>query len=257
MQKVIIFTLVALIAPMSVFADDDADPQAESQPLTATVASVEGSVMYRDGSVSEDDSPWQDLEVGMELDEWTLILTGFDSQAVLSFPNEGEILIRASSMVGISEARQEGEAYQATVGLRYGSVRASVDHDRTTDDRLAVQTAVATAAPRGSNGDVGFSDFGAAFDCLSGFFLWYTQNGNTGVGGGQQSNGSNFLSALLDALQNDPVLADLFGGMNTQELLFHIQNGQGIFGCSNGGFGPLFTQFLNGHMNGGPQTIDR
>ena len=252
MQKVIILALVALVAPISVLADDDAGPPAEAQALTATVVSVEGTVQYRDGSV--EDSEWQDLEAGMELGEQIIILTGFRSEAVLNFPSQGEILVRGSTMVGISSFRQEGDEYETRVGMRYGSVRASVDHDRPSGE-FAVQTAVATAAPRGSWGDIGFSDFGAAFDCLSGFFLWYTQNGNTGVTGGQQSNGSNFLSALLDALQNDPVLGDRLGGLTLAELLFHIQNGQGIFGCSNGGFGVLFTQFLDGHMQG-PQTIE-
>ena len=236
------------MAPISVFADDEADPPAEAQALTATVVSVEGTVQYRDGSV--EDSEWQDLEAGMELGEQIIILTGFRSQAVLNFPTQGEILVRGSTMIGISSFRQEGDEYETRVGMRYGSVRASVDHDRPAGE-FAVQTAVATAAPRGSWGDIGFSDFGAAFDCLSGFFLWLTQNGNTGVGGGQQSNGNNFLSALLDAL-NDPVLADRLGGMTLQELLFHIQNGQGIFDCD--AFRNLFSMFMDG--GGGMTQID-
>ena len=254
MRHVIIFALAALLAPMSAWADEDTaapetDPPADVETLTATVVSVEGAVQYRDGSV--EDSEWQDLEAGMELGEQIIILTGFRSEAVLNFPSQGEILVRASTMVGISSFRQEGDEYETRVGMRYGSVRASVDPERPAGE-FAVQTAVATAAPRGSFGDIGFSDLGAAFDCLHGFFLWYTQNGNTNVQGGQQGNGNNALSKLLDALKNDPVLADRLGGMSEQELLFHILNGQGIFGYDNLGFGAMFGQ-MGGDNHGGPQ----
>jgi hypothetical protein len=251
MRNVIIISLVALLAPMSALAQEDApapetDESAEARALTVEVVSVEGTVQYRDGSV--EDSEWLDLEAGMELNEWAIILTGFRSQAVLNFPTQGEILVRGSTMIGISEFRQEGGEYQTHVGMRYGSVRATVDPDRPAG-AVAVATPVATAAPRGSWGDIGFSDFGAAFNCLHGFFLWYTQNGNTGLQGGQQGNGNNMLSALLAALQNDPVLGDLFGGMTEEELLWLIQNGQGIFGFGNFGFGALFDFFSNHHYS--------
>ena len=240
MKKAIVFSLAMLLAPMSVIADDEADQPAESQALTATVVSVEGTVQYRDGSVSEEDSPWQDLEAGAELNEWTIILTGFRSQAVLSFPNQGEILVRASSMIGIAQLRQEGGETQTRVGLRYGSVRASVDHDRDPGE-MAVVTAVATAAPRGSFGDVGFTDFGASFACLQGYFLWVTQqHGNTGVSGGQQSNFRNWLSSWLNYLRTDPFYGDRFGGYTEEELMFQLMNGQGLFGFGGYGFNRLW-----------------
>ena len=231
MRNVIIFALVGLMAPTSAWADepDEAAQAAEVETLTATVVSVEGTAQYRDGSVK--DSEWQDLEAGMELGERIIILTGFRSEAVLNFPSQGEILVRGSTMIGISAFRQQGDEYLTRVGMRYGSVRASVDHDRPAGE-FAVQTAVATAAPRGSFGDISFTEMGANFSAMAGFFLWLTQNGNTNVQGGQTGNDSNQLSAALAALRDDPILGHWWTGMSDTEMLFLIGYATGMFNDS-------------------------
>ena len=274
MKHVIIFSLVALLGMSVAFADDEpeapatdqateateasSDQTAPMEVLKAVVVSVEGTVVYGDGRAPEEDIEWHDLEAGMELDEFTVIVTGFESKVVLDFPSQGVLTIETPTTFGISAFRRQGNEYLTQVGLKYGAMEMKVDPDRPSGE-----FSVATPAPKGSFGFFGFSDLGAAFDASTGFFLWLTQNGPSTLQGGQSGNGNNDLAAAIDNLRNDPIFGSFFDNLTNAEIIYLAQqpavggffSGVGMYGA-NLDFSFLFApiyQILNspnGHVNG-------
>ena len=256
MKHVIIFSLAALLGLSAAFADDEPEVPATNQAteaevetdasdqtgpvetLAAVVVSVEGTVVYGDGRVPEEDIEWHDLEAGMELDEFTVIVTGFQSKVVLDFPSQGLLTIETATTFGISAFRRQGDEYLTQVGLKYGAMEMKVDPDRPSGE-FSVATPVATAAPKGSFGFFGFSDLGAAFDASTGFFLWLTQNGPSTLQGGQSGNGNNDLATTINNMRNDPIAGSFFNNFTNAELMFLFQHPTSM----SFSFGPLTLNF--------------
>ena len=174
-----------VLAAASVLVAAPADEKApEGKPstekLTATVVSVSGPAQKL--AIAKDDKKWLPLKAKDELDELTVIRTGLGAKVVLQLSDRGEIIINNATKIGIGELRKDGEKVSAELGLKYGTMRASVDSTRGEND-FRIATPVATLSVRGSAADVGFmADSTRTLDARAG--LWRVLRTITLVEGG-------------------------------------------------------------------------
>jgi len=154
---VVLFAASALAAPPAAEKAPPKAPAAEkpaaSAPLKATVASVSGPAQKL--LAANGGRKWQPLKAGEELGELTVIRTGLGARVVLKFADRGEIVVNNATKIGIGELRQKGDEVKAQLGLKYGTMRASVETGRGRND-FRISTPVATLSVRGSSADVGF-----------------------------------------------------------------------------------------------------
>ena len=135
-------------------AADKADKPAAADSLKVTVTSVSGPAQKLLAGKGEKN--WQALKVGETLSELTVIRTGLGAKVVLKFEDRGEVIINNATKIGIAELRKKGAAAKARLGLKYGTLRASVDSKKGSND-FRIATPVATLSVRGSSADVGYS----------------------------------------------------------------------------------------------------
>ena len=132
-----------------------ADKAGPKEPATApaapdagkvTVVSVSGSAQK---FVAANGKKWLPLKAGDALAELTLIRTGFGAKVVLRFADRSEVVVNNGTKMGIGEFRTKGEQTKTRLGLKYGTIRASVDTSKGPQD-FQVRTPVATLSVRGT-----------------------------------------------------------------------------------------------------------
>ena len=128
--------------------------KAAEKPAQVTVVSVSGPAQKL---VANGDKPtWQPLKAGDKLSELTVIRTGLRAKVELNFADEGKVVIDRATKIGIREFRTKGKRINARLGLKYGTVRASVQK-RADPNKFEVTTPVATLTVRGTGGHIGFA----------------------------------------------------------------------------------------------------
>ena len=142
-------------------AENEAAAATEAQappgePQTVTVVEVSGRARKLAAGKDGDKPTWQPLRVGDELGENAVVCTGFGGRAVLRFAYRGEVVVEPVSEFGIAEFRKSGNAVRARLGLKFGSISASVDSSAGPND-WKVTTAQATAAVTGTSGGVAYN----------------------------------------------------------------------------------------------------
>lgn len=124
-----------------------------------TVMSVTGTVNYKT------DKQWKPLQKGMKIPQGAKISTGVGSSAVIRMDGH-EVTIKPLSMMMIEENRLTGDVSSNRIGLRRGSVRASISKETRVKTVFRISTPVATSSVRGtieeaSHGPAWGSDFAA------------------------------------------------------------------------------------------------
>ncbi len=165
-----------LSAGLSSVAADAPEPTDATTPAAAaplrqvdlmvTVLSVSGRA--HKSVIEGDRARWVSLKAGEKLPAQTVIRTGFRSRVVLQFADRGEMTINNATKMGIGEFRKQGNRVKTRLGLKYGTVRASVDSSRGPND-WQVSTPTATLSVRGSESLLGWLvDVGTNLQALKG-----------------------------------------------------------------------------------------
>ncbi|KPK79683.1 MAG: hypothetical protein AMJ81_12945 [Phycisphaerae bacterium SM23_33] len=211
--------LVILVATGAVWAADQppAQPQqskAQPQPLKVTVREVTGVAQRL---VAGEKPTWVALKAGDQLDETAVIRTGFGTRVVLAFADNSEVVVDRATKMGIAEFRKEGPVTKTRLGLKYGSLRASVEKARGPND-FRVATAAAVLAVTGTSGQVGFTgDFGFGLTGRTG--TWAAQAGarQRRVSGTETVDST--LQRHVETLKRNltPRLGDVYGGLTESE----------------------------------------
>ncbi len=92
---------------------------------------------------------WLPLKKGDVLDEMTIIRTGLGAKVTLKFADRGEVVLSGACKMGVREFRKKGNHARMRLGLKYGTIRASIEKHRGSTD-WKVATPVATLAVGGS-----------------------------------------------------------------------------------------------------------
>ena len=138
-------------APAPVAATTAPAAPAAGASLKVTVVSVSGPAQKM--IAGDEKAKWQPMKAGEVLDEMTVIRTGFGAKVVLKFEDRGQVTVNNATKVGLSELRKEGARASANIGLKYGTVRASVDGKQGNND-FRVSTPRAVLSIKGSTTDV-------------------------------------------------------------------------------------------------------
>ena len=119
-------------------------PAAASAPVVAAAPAGEpvevlkvivGSVTgVAEKSLPPEKDKWTPVKANDKLDELTIIRTGLRTKVVLKFADRSEMTIGSGSKVGIAEFSKRGRMVTANLGMKYGSLRVSVDHTRGPSD---------------------------------------------------------------------------------------------------------------------------
>jgi len=213
--------------------------KAEAKPAQVTVVSVSGPAQKL---VANGDKPtWKPIKAGDKLSELTVIRTGLRAKVELNFADEGVVVIDRATKMGIREFRTKNNRIDAKLGLKYGTVRASVQK-RADPNKFEVATPVATLTVRGTGGFVGFTgDFGLGLLGTSGNWGLNSGLGSHMVGAGELSKTLSglFTPSMQHMLGNRFNLGN--PGLSFAEYLAFLR--------SRTGRGPL--GFLNGFGRGG------
>jgi len=222
----------ALAAPPA--AKKPAKPK-PAQTLKATVVSVSGPAQRL--VIGEGKKKYQPLKAGDELGPLTVIRTGLGAKVVLKFEDRGKFTINNATKIGIAELRKKGDLATARLGLKYGTLRASVEGGRGRND-FRIATPVATLSVRGSEADVGsMGDSTNLLDADSGDWTVgqdkvvnpgdgttppTTTPGTRTVTGGEKATTGNQMPIiiLVQDLVGDSTVTDSFGttGSENQSL---------------------------------------
>ena len=220
-------------------------PEAPAKPagtIKATVVSVSGPAQK---FVATNGRKWEKLKAGEELGELTVIRTGLGAKVVLKFADRGEIVVNNATKIGIAELRKDGEDVKANVGLKYGTMRASVESGRGKND-FRISTPVATLSVRGSSADVGFmADSSRMLDAKAGLWrvlrklaLAQAQEGAAErlVRAGEVANSTPETPITIALQQRASQVYDSFGiTMAEQKTLVLNQTGKRINNTPSGG----------------------
>lgn len=194
--------------------EEAAKPQPQEQLLTVTIKEVTGTAQRL---VPGEKPSWVPLKAGDKLGEQTVIRTGLRSRVVLAFADSSELTIARATKMGIAEFRKEGPVTKTRLGLKYGSLRASVEKARGPND-FRVATAAAVLAVTGTSGQVGFTgDFGFGLTGRTG--TWAAQAGarQRRVSGTETVDST--LQRHVETLKRNltPRLGDVYGGLTESE----------------------------------------
>jgi hypothetical protein len=124
-----------------------ATPAPTPGALKVTVVSASGPAQKL--TVGTGGTKWQPLKAGDVLSEMTVIRTGYGAKVVLKFEDRAEVVINNATKVGISDLRKDGDRATASIGLKYGTVHATVEGKQGSND-FRVSTPTATLSVRGS-----------------------------------------------------------------------------------------------------------
>ena len=213
--------LVALFVLPAVAQEAQAPPPGEA--MQVTVVSVDGQVEKLVAGGPADRQQWEPVKAGDKLDERTVIRTGFRSKAVLRFDDRGEVVVNNATKMGIAEFRRQGNLTNARLGLKYGTMRASVDASRGPND-VRVSTPVATLSIRGTGGEIGHSaDRGLGLLGFEG--VWRVASGDRtrDISPGEETD--TLLTPPIDLAKfaRENLLGDFFGltPIERQNLIFN------------------------------------
>lgn len=204
--------------------------KSEPKPMTVTVGEVSGTAHRL---IAGKDKKWVALKADDKLDEMTIIRTGFRTKVVLVFADNSEVTIERATKMGIREFRKEGKVTKTTLGLKYGSLRATVKKTGGAKD-FRIVTPVATAAARGSRKRAEFSgDFGFQMKCLSG--KWNVKKGRKTrrLTKGEITNNRLAKSIRLAMKKATPIIGDVTGGLSKKEIKY-IRGNRGGLGFTPG-----------------------
>ena len=196
--------------------------QPQPKPMVVTVKEVSGTAHRLQAGK---DKKWAPLKVGDKLDEMTIIRTGFRTKVVLTFADNSEVAIERATKMGIKQFRKVGKVTKTTLGLKYGSLRATVKKAGGLND-FRIATPVATAAARGSKNHIRFSgDFGYEMKCLSG--KWSVKKGRKvrNLIKGESTNNKLLAWIKLAKKKATPVIGDVTGGLSKKEIRFIVTYG--------------------------------
>jgi len=193
-------------------------------PLKVTVKQVSGIAQR---FVPGKDGKWVALKAGDKLDEMTIIRTGFRSRVVLAFADKSVVTINRATKMGIGEFRKAGKLTRMKLGLKYGSLHATVEKARGPND-FRVATPVATLAVTGSEGISRFSgDFGFEMKCSSG--KWKLKKGfkSRSLIAGESTNNQLAMPIKLAKKRATLHVGDALGGLTGKEIKFMRNHGSG------------------------------
>ncbi|MCD4699489.1 MAG: FecR domain-containing protein [Phycisphaerae bacterium] len=191
--------------------------QSKPKPMVVTVKEVSGTAHHL---MTGKDKKWAPLKVGDKLDEMTVIRTGFRTKVVLTFADNSEVTIERATKMGIKQFRTEGKVTKTTLGLKYGSLRATVKKASGPND-FRIATPVATAAARGSRlRIISSGDFGSEMKCSSG--KWNVRKGakHRNLVKGESTNNNLLASIKMAKKSASPMIGDVFGGLTPKELKY-------------------------------------
>ncbi len=219
-----------------------AKPEVKTEAQKVTVVSVTGPAQKL---IATNGKKWLPLEKGEELDELTIIRTGLRAKVVLKFADRGEFTIVGGTKMGISEFSKKGAEVKARIGLKYGTVHASITKGKGPSD-FKIATPVATISVRGSR-----SVFGLFLDNPSPLKIGVNTGGwNVGgnnVGPGEHGDNQGTPSGQIAGMQFSPNLSPT--GTTGSEQHGTDNNGGGRGGFSPGsGFGGSGVPNMGSHV---------
>ena len=212
-------------------------PQAASAPTGATTVKV--TVIKAQGPAQKSNDgggQWQPLQAGDVLNELTVIRTGLGATVELAFEDRAWVTINNATKIGISELRRQENTVKTALGLKYGTLAANVEKTHGPNE-FQVSTAVATLSVRGTAGKIGFSgDAGLNMIGTRGTWALASSPRRTTIAAGQRTDSRLTDPMTLAIRDRQPVIGDLFGGLNQNEILNQQINGQGrgIFNFDGG-----------------------
>lgn len=243
-RQAIVLALVVGFVGVGLLTAQEAEKKAAAAPKApapaavaakATAVSVIGTAHKR--STAAADSKWEPLKTGDVLGEQTLIRTGLGTTVVLNFAGRGRVTVRSGTKIGIGELKQRGKLMKARLGLKYGTVRASVDAAAGPND-LQISTAVATLSVRGTILNTRLTERGQDV-CLPEGWVKYRTNRfrcTTEVGHRECTNSRLEAWRQLAHQENHTAWRPRDGGQTDEEALAQVLNGGGrAFG------GPFFS----------------
>jgi len=208
--------------------------EAKGDKLGITVKEVAGRVqkmVAQDGKET-----WTPLKAGDTVDEMTVIRTGFRSKVVLQFADNSVVEVNRATKMGVAEFRKKGKTVKTRLGLKYGSMRTTVERARGPND-FTVATPVATMAVTGSNPSQGFTgDFGYNAHMPHGNAVVTMGNKTRSLG---NRTGTNNRLAQWSVMAQKGVKPVLVGGSGSQnlsknEIKFMMAQGGGRGGLGGG-----------------------
>ncbi len=187
---------------------------------------------------------WVPLKRGEALDELTLIRTGLRTKVVLRFADRAQVVVNNASKMGIGEFRKRGNFMKARVGLKYGTIRATIEKGRGPND-FRVATPVATLSVTGSGADIGaLIDSPMVVQSFSGAWKTTTSAGEKTVLAGEATNQTLTQWADLAKQTRETTMASAGQTDKEKEVLLLNKDGRGIIGLTptNSGTGlPIIT----------------
>jgi len=208
---------------------------ARDDSLRVSVVSVSGpaQLLQADGEAAK----YVPLRAALELNERSIIRTGFGAKVVLKFADRGEVVVNNATKIGIGEFRKQGQLVRTRLGLKYGTIHAQVERGNGPCD-FRVATPVAIAAARGTGGGIGYcADMGMNLAGSSGTWGILSAGGERKVRAGEQSNGNRIAPSELALQKREVQLGDVNGGLSSVELRQLRDNGggRGVVGFTPGG----------------------
>ena len=235
MKNGIFILLLAALALPALAGPDQASPAAKAKfaPAKVTVVSVSGPAQKT--LTAGEKTEWTAIKASDVLDELTVIRTGFGAKVVLRFDDRGEVTVHSATKMGIAEFRKAGRQAKVRLGLKYGTMRASVETGAGPSD-FKVATPVATLSVRGSKSKFSFTgDMGLGLKGQAGEWnvASAAQGQNIKPGENTQvADGKIADSINLAMRRRDTQMGDAFGAQTAPDRINLRKNrtGRGIFG---------------------------
>lgn len=152
-------TQPASAAPAASSGQTPAAAAPAAADVVVTIVSTKGPA--EKGVLAEGQMKWSPLKAGDVLNELCFIRTGYGAEVVIQLGDRGQVTINSVTKMGVGQFRKEGNLAKASLGLKYGTFNAKVDHSQGPNDfRVATPTSVLSV--RGSRFDGGhFGDEGS------------------------------------------------------------------------------------------------
>jgi hypothetical protein len=196
---------------------------ATASSAAITVITVKGQVAYKN------EGAWQPLAANMVLAEGTKISTGINSSAVIAFiehnEKKREVTIQQLTLIKIYQNAIVQNDRNIKIGLRRGTIRAKVEHDKETDKRIKtvfkVSTPVATSSVRGTEEIITYGpSVGMVVQVVEGRITGENKNGSKKYISGKllfhQRTSNPLPEPLLVALK-DQAMVDIYDRSITHE----------------------------------------
>ncbi len=188
-RNILIALFIVFIAQFA--SAEKSQEKAQVVEVVSVSGVVEKSVLGSDGK-----DKWEAVKAGEKLNELTIIRTGFASKVVLKFADRGQVVVNNATKAGIREFRKKGNEVRTNIGLKYGTMHATVDRSAGPND-FSISTPVATLSVRGSEAPVGYTgDMGMGMRNVNGNWNIRSDNKQQNVSPGE--TGNNLLTHFLE-----------------------------------------------------------